>query len=208
MIIVAWLTFCSVFMNIWRLLKMLRGKMLLARMLNRLNDRSSGRVTLPLAFSVINSLDEYKKHKTANLNEYAHRSEVEQLLEGSKNGFYTPGYCYVCNQKVNFYSDFSFAFTDAKGHQKPNWREHLLCPSCRLNNRMRAAIHIFEQTCKPQPNDAIYLTEQITPLFHWFSHNYRNVIGSEYLGNKVPFGQLNEKGLRNETLTGLTLIDN
>ena len=68
---------------------------------------------------------------------------------------------------------------------------------------MRAAIHIFEQTCKHQLANSIYLTEQITPLFHWFAHNYRNVIGSEYLAGKVPFGQIDKRAYamkRSQTL--------
>ena len=73
---------------------------------------------------------------------------------------------------------------------------------------MRAAIHIFEQICQPQLDDAIFLTEQITPLFQWFARNYHDVVGSEYLANKVPFGQIDKRGLRNETLTGLTFADN
>lgn len=186
---------------------MFKTKLFLARFMNRLSRRSSGRSAGNLSLTAINSFDQYKKHQQASINEYAHRSEVEKQLEGSHNGFYTPGYCYVCSRSVNFHSSFSYAFTDAEGNQKPNWREHLLCPSCGLNNRIRAAIQIFGQTCKPRLDDAIYLTEQITPLFHWFARNYQNVVGSEYLGNKIPFGQSDKSGLRNETLTGLTFTD-
>ncbi len=183
-------------------------RILLSRFRARLNHRSRDQKAEPLSLSAMNSLDEYRRHKIANSSEYIRRSEVEKQLTGSSNGFYTPGYCFVCNQHVNFYSDFSYAFTDSEGNQKVNWRERLCCPSCGLNNRMRAAIQIFEQTCKPQPDDTIYLTEQITPLFHWFSRNYRNAVGSEYLADKVSFGQRDNRGLRNETLTSLSFSDN
>jgi SAM-dependent methyltransferase len=191
----------SVFMNVWRLLKMLGAQTWLIRFKKKSKDHS-----LPL--SPINSLDEYIQHKQANANEYSRRNQLEKQLAGSPGGFYTLGYCYVCKRPVNFYSDYSYAFTDAEGHPRPNWREHLRCPSCGLNNRIRAAIQIFEQTWQPRPDDAIYLTEQITPLYHWFAHNYRNVVGSEYLGNKISFGQVDLSGVRNETLTGLTFSDN
>ena len=184
-----------------------KAKTLFARFRSKLNSKSSGRSSTPLPIHTISSLAEYKKHKHANSDEYIRRSQIEKQLEGSQNGFYTPGYCYVCTQNVDFYSDFSYAFTDAEGKQRPNWREHLRCPSCGLNNRMRGAIQIFEQTGKPQVDDTIYLTEQITPLFQWFASNYRNAVGSEYLADKVPFGHMDKRGLRNETLTGLTFAD-
>lgn len=171
----------------------------------RLKKKSKGD---PLPISRINSLDEYVQHKQANVAEYSHRHHLETQLAGSSEGFYTPGYCYVCKQPVDFYSDYSYAFTDAEGRLRPNWREHLRCPICGLNNRIRAAIQIFEQTCHPRRDDAIYLTEQITPLYQWFAHNYSNVIGSEYLGNKIPFGQIDLAGVRNETLTNLTFSAN
>ena len=183
---------------------MSRTKLFLARFMGKLNRRDPGRKAKTLSLNVIDSLEQYKKHQQASSYEYIHRGKVEKQLEGPQSGFDTSGYCYVCSRRVNFYSSFSYAFTDAEGNQKPNWREHLRCPSCGLNNRIRAAIQIFEQTCQPQPDDTIYLTEQITPLFHWFARNYLHVVGSEYLGNKVPFGQVDKSGLRNETLTALT----
>ena len=189
-------------------MRMFRTKLFLARFMSKLNRSNPARKAGTLSLNVIDSLDQYKKHQQASSYEYMYRSRVEKQLEGSQNGFDTPGYCYVCSRNVNFYTSFSYAFTDAEGNQKPNWREHLRCPSCGLNNRIRAAIQIFEQTCKPRHDDTIYLTEQITPLFKWFARNYQNVVGSEYLGNKVSFGQVDKSGLRNETLTDLTFSDN
>lgn len=185
---------------------MLLAKKLFTRVRSKLNYRK--RNVPPLSLSPIHSREEYRNHKQTSLSEYRRRDEIENRLAGSINGFFTPGYCFVCNLDVEFYTDFSYSFTDSEGNQKPNWREHMLCPSCGLNNRMRAAIQIFEQVCQPHADNTIYLTEQITPLFSWFARNYRNVVGSEYLADKIPFGQMDERGLRNETLTDLTLLDN
>ena len=185
-----------------------RAKRFLAPLLNSLANLSFDLNYKQLQLIEIDSLDAYQTYKKANLAEYEHRETTEKLLEGSKNGFYTSGLCYVCRKMVRFYTDYSYAFRDANNNQVPNWREHLVCPSCGLNNRMRGAIQVFEQLCNPQPGDAIYLTEQITPLFSWFAKNYKAVVGSEYLAKKVPFGQVDERGLRNETLTGLSFSDN
>jgi len=176
--------------------------------MSKINRSRPGQKAGTLALDMIDSFDQYKKHEKASSYEYIHRSQMEKQLEGPRNGFHTSGYCYVCNRKVNFYTNFTYALADAEGNQKPNWREHLRCPSCGLNNRMRAAIQIFEQVCVPQIGDAIYISEQKTPLFGWLVQNYQNVSGSEYLGGKIPYGHRDKDGIRNETLTELTFSDN
>ncbi|MEW6416598.1 MAG: methyltransferase domain-containing protein [Nitrospirota bacterium] len=54
----------------------------------------------------------------------------------------------------------------------------------------------------------IYISEQVTPLYKWFIYNYLNVTGSEYLGEEIPFGKKNIKGIRNEDITELSFSDN
>lgn len=162
--------------------------------------------TLPLM--QIDSLAAYQAHKNAMEAEYNQRLQVEESLVGTKDGFKTRGYCYVCNKSVDFKTNFLYALPDMNGRLQPNWREHLVCPYCGLNNRMRAAIHIFEQECHPQLSDEIYLTEQTTPLFKWFAQNYSHVTGSEYLGSTILYGGSDKKGIRNETLTSLTFAEN
>ena len=156
----------------------------------------------------VNSFSDYQAYTKAMEAEYARRIQVEATLIGSNMGFTTSGYCYVCGERVNFFSDFSYALRDVAGRPTPNWRERMVCPKCGLNNRMRAAIQIFEQMCKPELDDSIYLTEQKTPLYKWFEQTYHIVVGSEYFGDQLPFGQANQSGLRNETLTHLTFTDN
>ena len=156
----------------------------------------------------IESLAGYQAYKKMMESEYHKRISLEESLIGGQNGFTTQGFCYVCNKYVDFQTNFSYALPDPNGRLKPNWREHLLCPHCGLNNRMRAAIHIFEQVCTPRLTDAIYLTEQTTPLFTWFAQNYPNVTGSEYLSTTLLYGVYDDKGIRNETLTALSFADN
>lgn len=184
------------------------GKNFFSNLMDTLNRRQVSPAKIPLQLGMANSLDEYKTYLNEMTAEYPRRLEIEKKMVGSRNGFFTPGHCFVCNQDVEFYSDFSYAFTDADGNQTPNWRERMVCPSCELNNRMRAAIQIFEQVCEPNLDDDIYLTEQKTPLYDWFQKNYSVVTGSEYLGDKIPYGNFDENGIRNETLTGLTFHDN
>ncbi len=89
----------------------------------------------------------------------------------------------------------------------PNWEEGLVCSRCRLSNRMRGSIHLFEQTLEPRRDARIYLTDKTTRLFNWFSNQYQCVTGSEYLGEDLPLGATNEANVRNEDLGKLTFHD-
>lgn len=160
-----------------------------------------------LELTKISSLEQYRQYSRSMKKEYDRRKTIELQWTVSDSAFYVPGFCYVCSEDVNFYSDFMYAYVDERGRRMPNWRERLLCPRCGLNNRMRASIHVFHQQCNPDRDDVIYLTEQITPMFSWFQNNYPNVIGSEYLGNTVPRGTTNSQGIRNESISDLTFPD-
>jgi len=183
------------------------GERKLADLMRILGRRSFGEPGKTLELQRIKSLDEFRNHEIKNEAERRRRMEIEVRLAGDKNGFSTSGTCYVCNRNVNFFSDYKFAHKGGDGELVPNWRERLVCPSCGLNNRMRASIQVFEQLCKPQLDDSIYLTEKTTPLYDWFASHYRDVTGSEYLGGSVPCGQYDSAGIRNESLTGLTFLD-
>lgn len=183
------------------------GQRNFSKMIHELDQRAATRSARLLPVVKVASLAEYEAHEKSMTAEYARRAGVEAALIGSPTGFTTAGYCYVCGKPVNFFSDFSYALQDSTGKPAPNWRERMVCPSCGLNNRMRAAIHLFEQICRPGMGDAIYLTEQKTPLYKWFGDVYRNVTGSEYFGDRLPFGKMDATGIRNETLTDLTFSD-
>lgn len=139
--------------------------------------------------------------------EFERRAALERELAAAGAAITTPGYCCVCRRAVSFHSDLAYGFRAADGKLTPNWRERVVCPVCRLNNRMRAAIHFFVDTCHPATNSAIYLTEQTTPLFAWLREHYPNAVGSEYLGDNVPLGRANAAGIRNESLTRLSFSD-
>lgn len=153
------------------------------------------------------SYGSYRERARMMASEFQRRAAVEHELAAAGDVISTPGYCCVCQREVRFHSDLAYGFPGPDGRVLPNWRERVMCPVCQLNNRMRAAIHFFLQTCEPASASAIYLTEQTTPLFAWFRKHYPNSIGSEYLGNSIPLGSRNAAGIRNESLTKLTFSD-
>lgn len=161
----------------------------------------------PWSVTRIGNYHDYLQHVAAMGDEYERRRRIERDLITDPESFLTAGRCYVCRETVDFYSDFQYAFRDGQGRPTPNWRERLVCPRCRLNNRMRACIHIFDRLCRPAATDIIYLTEQTTPVYAWFKSRYPSTVGSEYLGDSVPRGQSNAHGIRNESVTRLTFAD-
>ncbi|VAW43904.1 hypothetical protein MNBD_GAMMA02-799 [hydrothermal vent metagenome] len=97
---------------------------------------------------------------------------------------------------------------------RPNFRERLVCYQTKLNNRVRGAIHVFEQQFCPQYTDRIYVTEQISLLYNWIKKKYPHSVGSEYLTDvnwltKLRF-QLSiiPQKLNHQDLTALSFSDN
>jgi len=109
----------------------------------------------------------------------------------------------MCERAARFAVRFTYSYRQtADGQPIPNWREHLVC-SCGFSNRIRAAVQILRQEIAPPPRAQIYLTERVTGLYRWLQDRYPNLIGTEYLADRVPLGAEHE-GIRNEDLTALT----
>jgi SAM-dependent methyltransferase len=130
-----------------------------------------------------------------------HQSELSTF--SGKQPFILAGHCGVCKRDANF----SVTFEHSGGRDEPNWREHLNCEWCTLNNRMRAAVQMAEKLIGPKPNASVYITEQITPLYDFFKKTYPQTIGSEFLNDSTLPGKLNKKGVRFEDLTRLSFDD-
>jgi len=118
----------------------------------------------------------------------------EEIL-GSVDGF-----CFVCQREVGFVVDVESIRRDN------NWRETMKCPGCGLINRWRSSVHVFEALVQPGPEDRIYLTEAVTPLFETIAARHPGCVGSEYIAG-LPTGSETElpSGLvRIEDVTRLT----
>lgn len=150
--------------------------------------------------------DYYSYINFANQNQdnFSARAWYENQLQNSQDEILFSGHCAACEKHVVFYSDLQYGYANTDGSTIVNWRERIECPMCHLNNRMRAAVHFFK-SLDPNRNSNIYLTEQTTPMYNWFIQHYPKTIGSEYLGLNLPFGSTDHRGIRNESLTKLTL---
>lgn len=158
-----------------------------------------------LEVATAESYQDYLAHRERSAAEYGRRQELERGLLVDAPSFSVPGYCHVCGKWTDFLVDYTYAY-EVDGLRIPNWREGLVCP-CGLNNRLRASVHLFDLRCAPKTPDAVYITEQTTPMYRWLAEHYSGVTGSEYLADKVPFGEKDANGIRNESLTRLTFPD-
>ena len=150
---------------------------------------------------------QYREYAAERRDQRLQRKLTERNLIANDSSFTVSGRCFVCRRDTRLEVNFSYAYA-VDGQLTPNWREHLRCPSCGLNNRMRAAIHILEQECAVRPGHSIYITEQTTPLFQVLRDRYRNLSASEYLGATRPFGTTDRDGVRNESVVRLTYSSN
>ncbi len=128
------------------------------------------------------------------------------LTPAVQQPFAVQGFCHPCRRRVALQVDFGHAYV-VEGRLQPNWRERLVCPRCRLNARIRAALHVFERFTGATSRDPLYLTEQSTPLYRWMARRYPGLTGSEYLGSGFRPGEVDARGWRHEDLTRLSFAD-
>lgn len=127
----------------------------------------------------INSQKEFRQLTTDYAKQLTELKSTEQLLANkleSSDVFYTDGYSWLVQGNSRFLIDKLYQHQD-----QINWRERLVCQKTQFNNRIRGAIHVFEQFCRPHKKDAIYLTEQLSTLYKWLIKKYPNTVGSEFV---------------------------
>jgi SAM-dependent methyltransferase len=117
--------------------------------------------------------------------------------------FTLPGYSVTAEQPVEFVVDWMYS-----DGQNINWRERLVCPITGLCNRFRASYHLMTSYLRVQPDEHLYITEQVTPLFQFLQGKFEHIIGSEYIAPDMTPGSHNENGIRHEDLTALSFASN
>jgi Methyltransferase domain len=160
-------------------------------------------IPAPLVITRIQSQPDFQKHREQISAELATRQEAERQLAQPFPSFTTSGFCFVCRKRSHFLSSWELAF-NKDGHLEMNWREHMQCPRCRLNNRMRASIHLLMDIIAPTSESRIYATEQSSPLFSYLQKCFPILQGSEFVQDAALISENNSKKLRHEDLTQLS----
>lgn len=148
----------------------------------------------------------YRQSRERLAAEIARRRAVERALIGSETAFRVDAECWVCARKTSMSVDYDYSFV-ADDRLVPNWREQLKCPDCGMNNRMRASMHFLVEVLAPRRTSAVYLTEQISPVYEYLRCRYANCFGSESLGDALALGANSAAGIRNENACELTFAD-
>jgi SAM-dependent methyltransferase len=148
----------------------------------------------------LRSFAEYHRHAARLAEVHATRRQHELNLQlPHRTSFTVKGFSYPAKRMVDFIVDFQH------GHGPlVNWREWLICPVTKLNNRVRACIHLLDSELGMTPDESAYITEQVTPLYTFLSRRHARLSASEFLGGDVPPGTVTPHGIRNEDLTRLS----
>jgi SAM-dependent methyltransferase len=124
---------------------------------------------------------------------HAERLRFEKSLMESwqeLDSYELEGFCIACESKSHLLVDKLYGSQQLECGWLPNWRERLVCPSCELNNRQRAMIHVLKQAMagrnEGEDTLALYAMEQVTSFFTWLKANLPfECVGSEYLGEET-----------------------
>jgi SAM-dependent methyltransferase len=182
----------------------------------RLRQQTPTLSLLQLPFDGRRSLRNVEMRSIYDFHDFRERAEAELFFRRQlENSITTPGQAVLLEGRdpliggpAQYYYDPRSSVRDDAGTLHTNVRESLVCLRTVLPSRTRAALlALYELIPHSQLKKAqLYLTEQTTPLFRYFRHNYAHVIGSEYLGPEHRPGSL-VGGIRHEDLTRLSFRD-
>lgn len=148
-----------------------------------------------------------------------HKAFEEDLMRQHQHekAFKLDGYCLLCEKDTRFLVDRHWAVRETPGEWMPNWRERMVCPGCKLNNRQRAILYVIKGAVAargPRPDTplSLYAMEQITPMFRWLEEHLSHVscTGREYMGEDLPSGTIVDgpmPGIRHENAEALSFSD-
>lgn len=152
----------------------------------------------------IRSSEEFVTHyKKSNQEFFALKEFLLPFENSDQQNATVHGYSYPAGRCVDFHVNFNLT-----ANSRVNWRESLICPVTGLNNRQRASIHLMDIELAPYAEDKIFISEQVTPFYRLLKDRYPNLVGSEFLGDDIAPGSINERGIRHEDLTKLSFENN
>ncbi len=130
------------------------------------------------------------------------------VSSSTSEAFTVDGYCVPCGEEVSFLVDMEAGGQRDETGWKPNWRERLVCPLCRMNNRQRLISALINQELHENNNKSVYFMEQVTSIYNWARDTFKshNIVGSEYLGYEYKGGDVIQ-GIRHEDVENLSFPD-
>jgi SAM-dependent methyltransferase len=115
------------------------------------------------------------------------RQQCENALIRLPFPSYLNGFCACCGSVQSMEVSARHGFIGSDGSVNLALSEALVCPSCRINSRMRFACELLNVEISNTAEKRIYLTEKKTHLFRALERREINCLGSEWLGaDKTP----------------------
>lgn len=111
------------------------------------------------------------------------------------------GYCSACQGVRSFKVNSGVYLGD-----RPNLREGLIC-ECGLSNRNRLIYLAISQEINSDANYQLAILERTSVLYQKLKEKYPEIIGSEYVGEGIPSGSLQDMcgiQVRHESITRLS----
>ena len=136
-------------------------------------------------------------------------------ISGLRNRFYprfarVPGICACCGRLRFFENDLLYGGSDTPVCQI-NFRERMVCPVCKLNNRMRSTFQVILREMNRYPQGDLLIYEAVTSFYALLEEKCRkakwNIVGTEYFGDSYEGGTL-VNGIRHEDAAALSFADN
>ena len=131
-----------------------------------------------------------------------HFQAIRRLVPQQDEEFFIAGFSLVANEAV----DFKVRCIPGK-FPEVNWRERVLCPVTKLNNRMRFSAAIVDFLGQALSTDALYIMEQTTRLYRYLKERHPNLIGSEFVDSSLQSGSLLDTGVLHQDATKLSFAD-
>ena len=125
-------------------------------------------------------IDEYVEYSRANERQLSSRWRIEQALPDALIPAHTfAGTCSFCQRRT------TFALPSLERSESPNLREELVCATCGLNARVRAALSLLRNELDAVPTPVIYLTEQDSIAYAQLLRRYESLVGTEYFSDEA-----------------------
>lgn len=118
------------------------------------------------------SLAEWQQHLRQYAGDYHRQDQLIAELSTRADRNY-PASCRLCAGPQ------AFVLPPVGAYGSVDFRENLVCPSCHLNARMRAAFSLLEEAGLAD-NATVYLTEQASYAYLWLKRRHPGTYGSEY----------------------------
>ena len=170
-----------------------------------LNISESTKVAKPIAS--VSSQAEYESLNLGSLLSSATKKEKILLADNPTACFKFDGICLPCTSEVGLEVDMNWGGLEIEGVNTPNWRERLVCPKCKMNNRQRLIAGLIKPFLE-ENIVKIYFMESVTPIYQWAARKVdgKLLTGSEYLGPDYEGGQI-YKGIRHEDVENLSFAN-